>query len=56
MQKTAFNLKRTALLMLLGLFGISRLNAQTLPGFTASGLFDEQQMVIENSPPAHVFL
>ena len=27
------------------------LNAQLLPGFRASGLFDEQQMIIENSPP-----
>lgn len=25
--------------------------AQTLPGFRPSGLYDEQQMVIENSPP-----
>ena len=27
------------------------IHAQPLPGFTASGSFDEQQMVIENSPP-----
>jgi hypothetical protein len=50
-QKPACKLKRAVLLLLLGLFGISGLNAQTLPGFTASGLFDEQQMVIEDSPP-----
>jgi len=31
--------------------GISALDAQSLPGFTSSGYFDEQQMVIEDSPP-----
>ena len=28
------------------------LQAQTLPGFKASGTFGEQQMLIENSPPS----
>ena len=32
-------------------FSQAALNAQLLPGFRASGLFDEQQMIIENSPP-----
>jgi hypothetical protein len=49
MRKNTCNLKSTVLLS--GLFALCGLNAQTLPGFTASGLFDEQQMVIEDSPP-----
>ena len=32
-------------------FSQAALNAQLLPGFRASGLFDEQQMIIDNSPP-----
>jgi pimeloyl-ACP methyl ester carboxylesterase len=44
-------LKNTTLLIILIFSGTSVLNAQALPGFAASGSFDEQQMVIENSPP-----
>ncbi|HZM14248.1 MAG TPA: hypothetical protein VFB86_08735, partial [Bacteroidales bacterium] len=44
-------LKKRTILMIMIFSGISALNAQTLPGFASSGSFDEQQMVIENSPP-----
>jgi len=33
------------------IFLAGRLHTQPLPGFKSSGLFDEQQLVIENSPP-----
>jgi pimeloyl-ACP methyl ester carboxylesterase len=44
-------LKRTTFLMFLIFSGTSALNSQALPGFTPSGAFDEQQIVIEDSPP-----
>lgn len=44
-------LKNTTLLIILIFSGTSALNAQALPGFAASGSFDEQQMVLEDSPP-----
>jgi hypothetical protein len=39
------------ILLLLLIFHSSPIAAQQLPGFMISGLYDEQQMVIENSPP-----
>ena len=44
-------LKNTTLLIILIFSATSALNAQALPGFAASGSFDEQQMVLEDSPP-----
>jgi len=44
-------LKSTTLLLIVFSSVASALKAQTLPGFAASGSFDEQQMVIEDSPP-----
>jgi hypothetical protein len=44
-------LKRMTVLMFLAFTGSLALNAQSLPGFAPSGSFDEQQMVIEDSPP-----
>ena len=38
-------------ILILATFHTFLLQAQLLPRFTASGSFDEQQMVIENSPP-----
>ncbi len=43
-------LKRKALLLLLIFSGTSAINSQSLPGFTPSGHYNEQQMVIEDSP------
>ncbi len=43
-------MKHLAILILVT-FHSFLLQAQLLPGFTASGSFNEQQMVIENSPP-----
>lgn len=44
-------MKKKLILFLLVLNGLI-LQAQTLPGFKATGTFDEQQMLIENSPPS----
>ncbi len=43
-------MKQSAILILF-ILNSFLLQAQLLPGFTPSGSFDEQQMVIENSPP-----
>jgi hypothetical protein len=48
-------LKKAAMSMFLIFSGTSALNSQALPGFAPSGSFDEQQMVIENSPPGTRF-
>ncbi len=50
-RKFVCKLKEGALSMFLIFSGTSAINAQSLPGFTPSGHFDEQQMVIEDSPP-----
>lgn len=50
-RKSPRMLKRTTFLILLIFSGTSVLNSQPLPGFTPSGSYDEQQMVIEDSPP-----
>jgi hypothetical protein len=44
-------LKKVVLVMLPVLFVTFTLDAQHLPGFKPSGYFDEQQIVIEDSPP-----
>jgi len=44
-------LKNIALLIILIFSGTSALSAQALPGFAPSGYFNEQQMVLEDSPP-----
>jgi hypothetical protein len=50
-RKFVCKLKKAALLMFLIFSGTSVINGQSLPGFTPSGHFNEQQMVIEDSPP-----
>ena len=49
--KFEYMLKKTTFLMLLIFSGTPALNSQALPGFKPSGSFEEQQMVIEDSPP-----
>ncbi len=46
---------KAAVTILLLIPGFAAMNAQLLPGFRASGSYDEQQMVIENSPPGTRF-
>jgi hypothetical protein len=43
---------RSVLLIVLLVISCQSVQAQILPGFKVSGTFDEQQLLIENSPPA----
>jgi hypothetical protein len=48
-KKSSFDMKPIFFLILLLFFSL-KLNGQLLPGFSASGLYDEQQMLLEDSP------